>query len=132
MVLAVADTHAALWYLFDAARLSRTARSFLDAALPAGDQVGLSSITLAETVYLIEKGRIPPESFDRLVEAVVRRITFVEIPVDRAITHAMFQVRRRDVPDMPDRIIAATALHLGVPLISRDRKIRLSSVRTIW
>ena len=33
---------------------------------------------------------------------------------------------------MPDRIIAATALHLGLPLISRDRKIQLSSVNTIW
>jgi predicted nucleic acid-binding protein len=33
---------------------------------------------------------------------------------------------------MPDRIIAATALHLGLPLISRDRKIQLSSVPTIW
>ena len=27
---------------------------------------------------------------------------------------------------------AATALHLGVPLITRDRKIELSSVETIW
>jgi predicted nucleic acid-binding protein len=32
---------------------------------------------------------------------------------------------------MPDRIIAATALHLGLPLISRDRKIQLSGVNTI-
>ena len=33
---------------------------------------------------------------------------------------------------MPDRIIAATALHLGVPVISRDGKIRASTVATIW
>ncbi|RMF28297.1 MAG: PIN domain nuclease, partial [Chloroflexi bacterium] len=26
----------------------------------------------------------------------------------------------------------ATALHLGVPLISRDRKIRLAGLETIW
>lgn len=30
------------------------------------------------------------------------------------------------------RIIAATALYLNVPLISRDRKIQLSTVNTIW
>ena len=41
-------------------------------------------------------------------------------------------LRRQDVPDMPDRIIAATALHLGVPLISRDGKIKASAVPTIW
>ncbi len=35
-------------------------------------------------------------------------------------------------PDMPDRIIGATALHLGLPLITRDGKIRASDLRTIW
>ncbi|MDY7076564.1 MAG: hypothetical protein SXV54_06520 [Chloroflexota bacterium] len=44
----------------------------------------------------------------------------------------MRQVPREQVPDLPDRVIAATALYLGVPLISRDRKIRLSDVTTIW
>jgi predicted nucleic acid-binding protein len=33
---------------------------------------------------------------------------------------------------MPDRIIAATALHLGVPVITRDRKIRASNLKSIW
>jgi PIN domain nuclease of toxin-antitoxin system len=33
---------------------------------------------------------------------------------------------------MPDRIVAATALHYGVPVISRDGRIRASNIRTIW
>ena len=33
---------------------------------------------------------------------------------------------------MPDRIIAATALHLGLPLITWDRRIQLADVGTIW
>jgi PIN domain nuclease of toxin-antitoxin system len=33
---------------------------------------------------------------------------------------------------LPDRIIAATAVHLGVPVISRDRKIQSSSIATVW
>ncbi|MCT7949962.1 hypothetical protein NG798_09205 [Ancylothrix sp. C2] len=41
-------------------------------------------------------------------------------------------VERHQVPDLPDRIIAATALHLGVPVISRDTKIQLSNINTIW
>ena len=32
-------------------------------------------------------------------------------------------VDRGQVPDLPDRISAPTAVHLGVPLISRDGKI---------
>jgi predicted nucleic acid-binding protein len=39
---------------------------------------------------------------------------------------------REAVPDMPDRIIAATALHLHVPLISRDRHIQMAGITTIW
>ena len=41
-------------------------------------------------------------------------------------------IPRTAVPDMPDRIIVATALHLGFSLLSRDRKIQLASVDTIW
>jgi hypothetical protein len=37
-----------------------------------------------------------------------------------------------EVPDMPDRIAAATALHFGVPVISRDGRIRASSLQTVW
>jgi PIN domain nuclease of toxin-antitoxin system len=33
---------------------------------------------------------------------------------------------------MPDRIIAATGLIMGLPVISRDRKIQSSIVTTIW
>jgi predicted nucleic acid-binding protein len=41
------------------------------------------------------------------------------------------QIGRAEIPDMPDRIIAATAVCLGVPLVMRDGKIRASAVRTI-
>ncbi len=66
MLVAVADTHAVLWYLFADPRLSSRARQVIEAAAAAGDHVGLSSITLIEMVYLIEKGRIASESFSRL------------------------------------------------------------------
>jgi len=42
---------------------------------------------------------------------------------------ALREVERRLVPDLPDRIITATALHLGLPLISRDRQIQLPAWR---
>ncbi|MEO1686025.1 MAG: VapC toxin family PIN domain ribonuclease, partial [Cyanobacteria bacterium J06631_12] len=33
----------------------------------------------------------------------------------------------------PDRIIAATALHLGLPLIIKDHKIAMeTAITTIW
>jgi len=56
----------------------------------------------------------------------------VEIPFARNIALTLRQVDRSQIPDLPDRIIAATALYLNVLLISRDRRIQLSSIDTIW
>ena len=53
-------------------------------------------------------------------------------PLDLDIARCVEQVDRDKVPDMPDRIIAATAVHLGLPLVSRDGKIRSSGVLTVW
>jgi PIN domain nuclease of toxin-antitoxin system len=55
-----------------------------------------------------------------------------EIPINVSIVQTMTRIARDAIADMPDRIIAATALHLQVPLISRDATIQASSVETIW
>jgi predicted nucleic acid-binding protein len=44
----------------------------------------------------------------------------------------MMEVPREAVPDLPDRVIAATALLHGVPILSRDRRIQASGLQTIW
>jgi PIN domain nuclease of toxin-antitoxin system len=133
MLRAVADTHAAIWYIFADERLSATARTMIEEAAADGDQIAFSSITLAEIVYLSEKGRIDPATLDRLLTAVDSEdAVLIEVPFDRHVAQALREVERAQVPDLPDRIIAATALHLGLPLISRDRKIQLSDVDTIW
>jgi len=130
---AVADTHAVIWYIFADARLSITARTTIAQIAADGDRVAFASITLAEIVYLSEKGRIATTTLAHLLEVIdSKNAVLVEVPFDRHIAQALCLVDRTQIPDLPDRIIAATALHLGVPLISRDRKIQLSSVNTIW
>ena len=44
----------------------------------------------------------------------------------------MRKVSRAEVPDLPDRIVAATAVYFGVPVISRDGRIRSSAVQVFW
>jgi len=133
MVRAVADTHAVIWYLYADARLSATARNAIERAAASGDQVAFSAITLVEIVYLTEKGRIQPDTYARLLSAIGGQdAVLAVVPLDETVAGYLHQVERDQVPDMPDRIIAATALTLGVPVISRDSKIRLSSVATIW
>lgn len=33
---------------------------------------------------------------------------------------------------LPDRVIAATALQLGLPLVTRDRRLQSAGIQTIW
>ena len=133
MLRAVADTHAVIWYIFGDARLSVTARNTIEQIAAEGNQVAFSSITLAEIIYLSERGRIDAATLDRLLRAVDgENAVLAEVPFDRNIAQSLMRVERAQIPDLPDRIIAATALYLGLPLISRDRRILLSDVDTIW
>jgi PIN domain nuclease of toxin-antitoxin system len=109
MIAGVADTHTALWYLFDDARLSETAGAFIDKAAASHQKIAISSISLAEVVYLIEKNRLPSSAYDELMEALIDPDhVFMEAIFNAAIVQAMRSVSRVEVPEMPDRIVAAT------------------------
>lgn len=132
-IAAIADTHAVIWSLFGDSRLSAAARAFIAHAAQSGASVGVSGMTMVEIVYLVEKGRIARDTLERLLRLLSDPDdVLAEIPVDHAIAEAMRQVDRQQVPDLPDRVIAATALHYQVPLISRDRKIQSAGFETIW
>jgi PIN domain nuclease of toxin-antitoxin system len=133
MTGAVADTHALIWYLLDSPRLSAAALAQFESCRTAGIRVGVSSISIVEIIYLVEKGRIPSTTLPLLEEGLSEQQTLLEIiPLSHTIALAVQHVSREQVPDLPDRIIAATAMHLGVPLITRDRRIVLSSIETVW
>jgi len=133
MISAVADTHAVIWYLYDDVRLSAKAKTFLDQAASDGHQIGISAITLIEIVYLVEKGRIKPDALERLTLAIgAGDSAFIEMPVTGEVARKMREIPRESIPDMPDRIIAATAQTIRVPIISRDGKIKVSSLETLW
>jgi PIN domain nuclease of toxin-antitoxin system len=66
MIVAIADTHVTIWYLFSDLRLGSAASAFIDDTVARGDNIGVSAITIAEMVYLIEKGRIPAAVLNEL------------------------------------------------------------------
>jgi predicted nucleic acid-binding protein len=102
--------------------------------LREGNKIAVSSISLAaEMVYLEEKARIPKGAVADLLDALSDPgHPLHEIPFGRAVAKAMQRIAREEIPDMPDRIIAATPLCYGLPVISRDRKIRASAIVSIW
>lgn len=133
MIVAIADTHAAIWYLFSDPRLGTAASAFIDETIAKGEHIGVSAISLAEMVYLVEKGRIPPNALSDLHAAIADPTTVLQhVPLDENVAMKMREVARQDIPDLPDRVIAATAQLRGVPVLSRDGKIRSSTIQTIW
>ena len=127
------DTHAIAWYLAGDKRLSAKAAAALDQATAEGEPIHVPSVCLVELTYLVEKGRVPAAARERLVRALDDPATSCRLaPLDRAVADALERVSRNEVPDLPDRIVPATAVAPRVPLISRDGKIRASQVETIW
>lgn len=133
MSAVVSDTHAAVWYIVEPQKLSPNARALFEQTALAGESIYMSAISIVEICYLVEKGRLLPAVLQRLVKALQDANSALMIfPVDFDIALAVKHISRSSVPDMPDRIIAATALHLNLPLVTRDRKIQAAGIQTIW
>jgi PIN domain nuclease of toxin-antitoxin system len=130
----VADTHAVIWYLLKAAKLSVEALAALDTATQEGEPIYLASISLVEVIYLTEKGKLPQVALERLNAALTEpEAGFVLVPLDGSIIQAVQQIPGDVVPEMPDRIIAATAFYLNLPLVTRDLRIQmLDVISTVW
>lgn len=133
MSAVVADTQAVVWYLTEPGRLTPEAVAAMDGATDVGSPIWVASITLVELRYLVEKKRLPSTVLEALMMALDDEGSAFELAaLTREVADAMGDVSREKVPDMPDRIIAATAHALGLPLVTSDRQIRASGVTVIW
>ncbi|HSN88516.1 MAG TPA: type II toxin-antitoxin system VapC family toxin [Thermoanaerobaculia bacterium] len=129
----VADTHAILWYLSDSPRLSSRALARMQGTVAAGHQILVPTISLVEIVYLTEKGRLPDQALGRIYHHLDQPDSGLALaPLDGGVARTVSRISRDQVPDMPDRLIAATALYWELPLVTRDRAIQGSGIETIW
>ena len=125
------DTHALVWLKSDSARLSKEAAKFIrDSAKK--DSVAISAITLWELAWLVARGRLflhrpASDVLDRLTAG----ITVLPLTAEVAVVAAAFT---GGYPKDPaDRMIGATAIVEGIPLVTADERIRESgAVKTVW
>ena len=91
------------------------------------------SICLVEITYLAEKGRLDMAVMPRILTELDDPATTLELAAaSTSASYMPWQDILRSAVDMPDRIIAATAFHHCVPLVTRDSKIRSCGIDTIW
>ncbi|MCL4266076.1 MAG: PIN domain-containing protein [Anaerolineae bacterium] len=130
----VTDTHALLWYLYDAQKLSVDAKEVFTKADAGEAEIIIPAIALVEIVYLAEKGRIAVDAVKNVLQLLSSHAdNYAIADLNLGVAMALQMVDRAFVPDMPDRIIAATALHLNLPLLSRDGQIAsLPGITVVW
>lgn len=118
------DTHIWLWALLDPERLSQAVRTALASS---ENEIWLSPISVWEALLLAERGRVrvdtaPDEWVERMVRALPRR--------EAALTHDIAVASRRltlSHEDPADRFLAATALVLGLTLVTADARLTSSA-----
>lgn len=139
MTSVVVDTHTIIWFLAQSARLLNSARQAIRDAITANNPVYVSAISIIEVLYPVEKGRFTQDVLDDLRDVLpgcsptTRLGNSNRIPGSGGCGKpAPFVLSRNDVPDRPDRIIEATALQMGLPLVTADSKLQPAGITTIW
>jgi PIN domain nuclease of toxin-antitoxin system len=135
-VRVVADTHALVWYLLDDPdrRLSPAAITALERA-ESTDGIAVSVASVVDLWYVIRtRGTFTDEQLDQVLGLLHDSETSLEAaPITLDVTAAFRQIPRDALGDPWDRFITATAMALGLPLVTRDGRIRESGlVDTIW
>jgi len=127
----VLDTHVVVWAADDPKRLSSDAASAIRRARRGGG-LAVSAITLWELAQLVARGRVQVYgSVETSVKALVEDMTVIPITPEIAALATQFP---DDYPHDPvDRLIGATARAEGMILVTRDERIRRSSLlQTVW
>lgn len=129
----VLDTHVWVWWVASPEQLSPRAHEEIERAIER-EEVCVSSISCWEVALLARKGRLeltmPVEDWISRSEALPW-VRFV--PLDNRIALRCNHLPGELHEDPADRIIVATALILGSPLISKDGRLRdYPHVETIW
>lgn len=122
----VTDTHSLLWHMTDDPRLSLRVKKIFDK-----DYVVIPCIVFFELLYLLEKKKIVGD-FDGFLSMVSASENYRVEPLCLPVIEKSRRIPREVVTDPWDRLIAATSMHLQLPLMTRDVKLKRLGVNVVW
>jgi len=122
------DTHPLIWYFRGEDKLSKKAKTVLELAFD-GDSISfLPSIVLLEAFHLSLKdsGFV----FSKFMKFLGKN-KFIIVPLEEDILKICFGLPK--IVNIHDRIVMATAISTGSPLITKDSILRSNfPLETIW
>ncbi len=129
----VLDTHTWIWFISNPELLSEKARKATDDAKKKR-RIFISSISVWEVALLTAKGRLSLTMDVSGWIAKSEMLPFIRfIPVNNGIALNSVNLPQPIHNDPADRIIIATAMITGFPLVTKDQKISdYPHVQTIW
>jgi predicted nucleic acid-binding protein len=110
-------------------RLPKIARTAFEQAKEGLAQVLVPSIVLVEAVFLADRQRVFKLILTQLMAlSDTPNAGICVIPLDLAVARAVSDFGPSAVPELADRIIAATARALNLPLLTTDPAIAASGL----
>ncbi|MEA2113888.1 MAG: type II toxin-antitoxin system VapC family toxin [Thermodesulfobacteriota bacterium] len=127
------DTHVWIWWISNIEKFPQKALRYINKAR-GKNSIIISSISTWEIALLVERGRLDLSIDVRDWVRKTEGLEFVRfMPVDNTISLRSVSLPGEFHADPADRIITATAMTMGIPLITRNEKILgYPHVRTIW
>ena len=127
------DTPVLAWLVAQPERLSRPAASAIRRAR-ASDGLAIADITVWELAFLFARGVLRSHgTVENAVRNLVTRSGVNVKPITAEVAAPATQFPDDYPKDPVDRLVGATARAEGIPLVTRDERIRSSPLlKTIW
>jgi PIN domain nuclease of toxin-antitoxin system len=126
------DSHVPAWLALDPGQISRTAHAAIEEARATGAGLAICDVTMLELAMLVREGRLRVDmGLESFLDELESRFRVLPITAAACVRAAALPASYPNDP--ADRIIGATAIVEGLPLVTADGAIRKSKlVRTIW
>jgi len=121
--LFVLDTHILIWYFTGSPRLKQELKDHIDKIRDRGGRLLVPTIVLSEALHISQKNRVRFD-FSAMYRLLQEEPEFEIVGFGPEIFEETMRIK--GIPEIHDRIIAATAKFYGAGILTKDRVIHSS------